>query len=987
MEEVDLLSHITHPASVDRLFKHPRSYPALPEEYDWETQKQFYSPHNLLVKELPGPLELKHKFGYVFCHRGLYERASGIIDNSAAAIENGVREGLFLHEIDVFVQRRLNEAFLAHDKNSRRITANKLPWEFYSFPEILATALATRRIQTETFLGPTTGYPPHPDFASSYLEVPETISSLFDMLQTEMNEPVGRTLQIDLRDEDFAKAIAGYSYHLSRIRVQHKRAQGAHRKPVYSAFQATILKGYSKHYKSFDHLRTAVVENSYDTYKRDVFALEHLHILPPLVMGFFTQDVIALADETQPLSPGSYDRRTYEHIHDTFKKQVHSFVRVAGTSYNFILEIVHSGLGLGYDLTTNTAKSPLDGKPLVKKEVIFESLVDRAMIDVSLELRAEYPELLFSSCTRLPDVITSEGKFKAAFNTSRLEPWKDGEEGLSSQLRTIHGGLYPQSHLVVADDPAAEIAARTWIDQKSRLDRSDLLRQPYNEWLSGAPEVAAAIRRLNAQDFLPNMFGSTPTYNMVMSDTPAIRKESDNLTSSDSRVQSWLKDVLDPSDTPGSPDGVNRPSGQEKSNKPDREDDERSQLTESGVPLISFTMGGKQLEFNSEREAKLAVLNSAAYRAASEGDNNSLSKLLASGAGVDVATGLFATPLMAACRAGHYHSVKLLLEKGADVNKVTAFGSPLVLACRFGHIDVVKVLLTALKEENAHDRPDMSENATHQYPLAAACAGGHKAVFRLLLDRGADDDFEREAAFRSACIFGKIDIVDILLERKVNVNTHGPRGTALNGACLWGRRDVAIRLLENGAVVSPTLGAHRLDPRIVSLLEDAGVSVNGQIDAQPDSRGATRSLSGRSGKKISTLKTGTSEKRVNTARQKEAWNRKWRLQKLNVESNQRRMRAESLPVCSKDCFICNNDLRIEVGVMKSRPQNSLRDNSVAELSKTFEIESVSTAMVTVKTADGADEVKGGRIAAPETPGFGLDPRLGAVGKPVASYSW
>ncbi|KAM5341665.1 hypothetical protein ACJ41O_014696 [Fusarium nematophilum] len=43
-------------------------------------------------------------------------------------------------------------------------------------------------------------------------------------------------------------------------------------------------------------------------------------------------------------------------------------------------------------------------------------------------------------------------------------------------------------------------------------------------------------------------------------------------------------------------------------------------------------------------------------------------------------------------------------------------------------------------------------------------------------------------------------------------------------------------------------------------------------------------------------------------------------------------------------------------------------------------------MVKVKTADGAFEVRNGRVTAPTEPGLGVTPRLDVLGKPVASYS-
>ncbi|PMB68856.1 hypothetical protein BM221_005440 [Beauveria bassiana] len=126
------------------------------------------------------------------------------------------------------------------------------------------------------------------------------------------------------------------------------------------------------------------------------------------------------------------------------------------------------------------------------------------MIDVALELRKEYPDVLLSSCTRLPDVITPDGvKYGTRYDTGSLTPWPNDERKISKQLRAIHGGLYPQSNLVVADDPMAEVAARTWIDQHWRLNRSELLQKPYYEWLRSDPEGNHAFERLNGE-FLAN---------------------------------------------------------------------------------------------------------------------------------------------------------------------------------------------------------------------------------------------------------------------------------------------------------------------------------------------------------------------------------------------------------------------------------------------------------------------------------------------------
>jgi hypothetical protein len=110
-------------------------------------------------------------------------------------------------------------------------------------------------------------------------------------------------------------------------------------------------------------------------------------------------------------------------------------------------------------------------------------------------------ELYFSSCTRLCDVRTSKEELFAAIETGKSIPMPKDEKAISKKLRSIHGGLYPQSDLVVADDPLAEIAARTWIDEAKNLNREELLHRPYYKWLGQLEqtksEVFEAVKKLN----------------------------------------------------------------------------------------------------------------------------------------------------------------------------------------------------------------------------------------------------------------------------------------------------------------------------------------------------------------------------------------------------------------------------------------------------------------------------------------------------------
>lgn len=207
-----------------------------------------------------------------------------------------------------------------------------------------------------------------------------------------------------------------------------------------------------------------------------------------------------------------------EYLTTTTRNHVMSFIMNPVPGYGqLICEIVHSGLGLGYNTLTGNAVNPKNGSPITDPEIIFAARLDRAMIDVSLELRERYRHMLFSSCTRLPDVIIGnkpfvvsagdedvaneddDNEYFAQFRTGRMHKRQPGGPKIRGALRAIRGGMYPQSDLVVADDPYAEIAARTWIDEFAQLDRSQLMHMTYDQWIAqAAPNVREAVHLLNA---------------------------------------------------------------------------------------------------------------------------------------------------------------------------------------------------------------------------------------------------------------------------------------------------------------------------------------------------------------------------------------------------------------------------------------------------------------------------------------------------------
>ncbi|KAJ6006859.1 hypothetical protein N7451_004803 [Penicillium sp. IBT 35674x] len=236
-----------------------------------------------------------------------------------------------------------------------------------------------------------------------------------------------------------------------------------------------------------------------------------------MIVVFMSQPIIKIALEKKEANfkDTTADDRLelldYDFLYDTTVKHITSFIETPIPRYGQIIpEIVHSGLGLGYDMSEKAAHvNPKDHTPITDASVILASRIDRAMIEVGLKLRQQYPQMVFSSCTRLSDVYIKDAEYSAGIQTGDTYEKAAGEPGIEWKLRALHGGLYPPSDIVIADNPFAEIAARTWIDEYAKLDRSQLLTMSYDDWLGQDPEVKVAVAELNKK-FLPNTI-SEPT--------------------------------------------------------------------------------------------------------------------------------------------------------------------------------------------------------------------------------------------------------------------------------------------------------------------------------------------------------------------------------------------------------------------------------------------------------------------------------------------
>jgi ankyrin repeat protein len=143
------------------------------------------------------------------------------------------------------------------------------------------------------------------------------------------------------------------------------------------------------------------------------------------------------------------------------------------------------------------------------------------------------------------------------------------------------------------------------------------------------------------------------------------------------------------------------------------------------------------------------------------------------------------TPLHYATQGGHLQIVRLLIEKGADVNAAARGESALDIAIFRSRPDLVAVLL-------------QSGARAGENQLAAAIASAPAEIVKAIVDRGVDVN---AGAFRGRALImaatrGDPEIVRVLLRAGVDPNAQDPNGwTALRWAKHRSHTE-AVRVLE-----------------------------------------------------------------------------------------------------------------------------------------------------------------------------------------------
>lgn len=204
--------------------------------------------------------------------------------------------------------------------------------------------------------------------------------------------------------------------------------------------------------------------------------------------------------------------------------------------------------------------------------------------------------------------------------------------------------------------------------------------------------------------------------------------------------------------------------------------------------------------------------------AAAGGHDELVTLLLVKGSDIEHRDKKGCTPLILAATAGHASTVEILMEHRADIEAQSdrTKDTALSLACSGGRQEVVELLIA--KEANFEHR-----NVSDYTPLSLAASGGYVGIIKLLLNHGAEINSRTGSKLgisplMLASMNGHTAAVKLLLDMgsDINAQIETNRNTALTLACFQGRHEVVNLLVERKANIE-----HRAKTGLTPLMEAA----------------------------------------------------------------------------------------------------------------------------------------------------------------------
>ena len=161
------------------------------------------------------------------------------------------------------------------------------------------------------------------------------------------------------------------------------------------------------------------------------------------------------------------------------------------------------------------------------------------------------------------------------------------------------------------------------------------------------------------------------------------------------------------------------------------------------------------------------------------------------------------TPLHVAVRNNNFEISKLLIEKGADVNVKYEHETLLLIALRNNHPEIVKLLINKDADLNAKASGDLQPEFLAASPyLFYAAKNNNKEIFEIFIREGAD--VNANGVLQCAAENNNIEFAEILIEKGADVNAKGGHSnlTPLHTSVQNTNKEIAEFLIKKGADVN-----------------------------------------------------------------------------------------------------------------------------------------------------------------------------------------